>query len=110
MLPNILDSLIRRRGEDSAPLPEAEAPSAVPEMAADKSQARMAAIRETIDQIEIDLAAMIRDVQHASDAVRGTRTTADVLVEFTALDADAESALHERLSAIRADKPHLVLG
>ena len=40
----------------------------------------MAAIRETIDLIETDLAAMIRDVQRAADAVRGgTRATADVL-------------------------------
>ena len=46
----------------------------------DQSQARMAAIRETIDLIEVDLAAMIRDVQRASDAVRGgTRATADLL-------------------------------
>ena len=42
----------------------------------DQSQARLAAIRETIDLIEIDLAAMIRDVQRAADAVRGgTRAT-----------------------------------
>ncbi len=40
----------------------------------------MAAIRETIDLIETDLAAMIRDVQRAADTVRGgTRATADVL-------------------------------
>ena len=80
MLPNIFDFLARRGEEDSAALPEAEAPSAVPEIADDESQARMAAIRETIDLIETDLAAMIRDVQRASDAVRGgTCTTADVL-------------------------------
>ena len=78
MLPNILDFLSRRR-EDEA-LPATEAPSAIPESAVDESQARMAAIRETIDLIETDLAAMIRDVRRASDAVRGgTRATADVL-------------------------------
>src|SRR5687768_14680617 len=80
MLPNILDFLTRRRDDDSAALPLTDAPSAAPETAADDPQARMAAIRETIDLIEIDLAAMIRDVQRASDAVRGgTRATSDLL-------------------------------
>src|SRR6185503_3772629 len=60
--------------------PLTDAPSAAPEAAADDPQARMAAIRETIDLIETDLAAMIRDVQRAADAVRGgTRDTAEVL-------------------------------
>src|SRR2546423_1716715 len=80
MLPNILDLLTRRRADESAALLPAEAPSFVPEPAVDQSQGRMVAIRETIDLIETDLAAMIRDVQRASDAVRtGTRRTADVL-------------------------------
>ena len=79
MLPNILNFLTRR-DEESALLPATEAPSSVPEPAIEESQSRPAAIRETIDLIETDLAAMIRDVQRASDAVRGgTRTTADVL-------------------------------
>ena len=40
----------------------------------------MVAIRETIDLIETDLAAMIRDVQRSADAVRGgTRSIADIL-------------------------------
>ena len=52
----------------------------MPDAGSDESQTRMAAIRETIDLIEIDLAAMIRDVLRASDAVRGgTRATAEVL-------------------------------
>src|SRR4051794_17245626 len=79
MLPNIRDLLTRHRDE-SATLPATEAPTFVPEPSVDESQVRMAAIRETIDLIETDLAAMIRDVQRASDAVRGgTRATADVL-------------------------------
>ena len=68
------------RGDGTQALPAVEAPSAVPEASIDQSQARMAAIRESIDLIEVDLAAMIRDVQRASDAVRGgTRATADML-------------------------------
>jgi methyl-accepting chemotaxis protein len=68
------------RGDDTQALPAVEAPPAVPEASIDQSQARMAAIRESIDLIEVDLAAMIRDVQRASDAVRGgTRATADML-------------------------------
>jgi methyl-accepting chemotaxis protein len=42
-----------------------------PPAAAEGSETRLAAIRETIDLIEVDLAAMIRDVQRAADAVRG---------------------------------------
>src|SRR5436190_18970957 len=77
MLPKILDIFARR---EAAPLPEAVAPSTIPEFEIDESQTRLAAIRETIDLIETELAAMIRDVQRAADAVRGgTRATADVL-------------------------------
>src|SRR5436190_13900699 len=77
MLPKILDIFARR---EAAPLPEAVAPSTIPEFEIDQSQTHLAAIRETIDLIETDLAAMIRDVQRASDAVRGgTRTTSEVL-------------------------------
>jgi len=85
MLPNILDFLSRRgdtraSAHEGAAPPAVAAPSAIPEEAADQSQARMATIRESIDLIEIDLATMIRDVQRASDAVRGgTRATADLL-------------------------------
>jgi methyl-accepting chemotaxis protein len=79
MLANVLGFLTRAR-EPEATLPAVEAPSAVPEIEADLAQSRLAAIRETIDLIETDLAAMIRDVQRASDAVRaGTRTSAQVL-------------------------------
>jgi methyl-accepting chemotaxis protein len=61
-------------------LPATEAPSAIPDPEADASHSRIAAIRETVDLIETDLAAMIRDVQRAADAVRGgTRATAGVL-------------------------------
>src|SRR2546423_13901806 len=77
MLPKILDMFGRREADT---LPAIEAPSAMPELESDESQTRLAAIRETIDLIETDLAAMIRDVRRASDAVRGgTRATADVL-------------------------------
>jgi len=81
MLPNILDFLTRRRdAEDGTVLPAADAPSTMPDMDVDESRTRLSAIRETIDLIETDLAAMIRDVQRAADAVRGgTRATSDVL-------------------------------
>lgn len=83
MLQAILTRLSRR--DEDAALPAVEAPSAIPEEAADQSQARLAAIRETIDLIEVDLAAMIRDVQRASDAVRGgTRASADMLAAIHA--------------------------
>jgi methyl-accepting chemotaxis protein len=78
MLPKILDMFTGRREAEA--LPAIEAPPAMPELETDESQTRLAAIRETIDLIETDLAAMIRDVQRAADAVRGgTRATADVL-------------------------------
>src|ERR1043166_2423518 len=78
MLPNFLDFLSGRREEQV--LPAAEAPSAVPDSLPEESQSRMAAIRETIDLIQPDPAAMIRDVQRAADAVRGgTRTTSEDL-------------------------------
>ena len=81
MLPNILDFLTRRRETEYSILSTADAPPAAPdEMDADDAQANLSAIRETIDLIETDLAAMIRDVQRAADAVRGgTRTTSEVL-------------------------------
>src|ERR1044071_9853769 len=78
MLQAILTRLSRRDAE--AALPAVEAPSAIPAGTVDQSQARLAAIRETIDLIEVDLAAMIRDVQRASNAVRaGTGATAGLL-------------------------------
>ena len=78
MLQALLTKLSRHDAD--ATLPAVEAPPAAPDEAIDQSQARLAAIRETIDLIEVDLAAMIRDVQRASDAVRGgTRATADML-------------------------------
>src|SRR4051794_13905528 len=77
MLPKIVDIFARR---ETAALPVAEAPPAVPEIAAVETGTPLAAVRETIDLIETDLAAMIRDVQRAADAVRGgTRETAEVL-------------------------------
>ncbi|MEJ0076086.1 MAG: methyl-accepting chemotaxis protein [Alphaproteobacteria bacterium] len=77
MLPKIMDIFARR---EAVALPAVEAPPAVPEIAADEPGTRLAAIRETIDLIETDLAAMIRDVQRAADAVRGgTRETSEVL-------------------------------
>jgi methyl-accepting chemotaxis protein len=80
MLPKILDVFARR---EAGPLPETEAPPAAPEIAVDDSATRLTAIRETIDLIETDLAAMIRDVQRAADAVRGgTRETSEVLASI----------------------------
>src|ERR1044072_3556042 len=77
MLHAILTRFSRRDADAALAV---EAPSPVPDETIDQSQARLAAIRETIDLIEVDLAAMIRDVQCASDAVRGgTRATADML-------------------------------
>jgi len=67
MLPKILNAYARR---EAGPLPETEAPPAAPEIAIDDSATRLTAIRETIDLIETDLAAMIRDVQRAADAYR----------------------------------------
>jgi methyl-accepting chemotaxis protein len=80
MLANVLGLLSRTRESEPA-VPAVAAPPTAPEPESDLAQARLAAIRETIDLIETDLAAMIRDVQRASDAVRsGTRTSAEVLV------------------------------
>jgi methyl-accepting chemotaxis protein len=77
MLPKIMDIFARR---ETAALPVAEAPPAVPEIAVVETGTPLAAVRETINLIETDLAAMIRDVQRAADAVRGgTRETAEVL-------------------------------
>ena len=77
MLPKILD-IFARTG--AAQLPETDAPPAAPDISVDESNVRLAAIRETIDLLETDLAAMIRDVQRAADAVRGgTRETSEVL-------------------------------
>jgi methyl-accepting chemotaxis protein len=79
MLQNFLAKFAPRPDADK-PLPLLEAPPAAPEAAIEESQGRLAAIRETIDLIETDLAAMIRDVQRASDAVRGgTRASAELL-------------------------------
>jgi methyl-accepting chemotaxis protein len=80
MLANVLGFLVPSRESPEPPLPAVEAPMTVPQIEADLAQSRLAGIRETIDLIETDLAAMIRDVQSASDAVRaGTRTSAEVL-------------------------------
>src|SRR6266700_4098520 len=78
MMPRVLDLL---RGRDAAvALPVAASPSTAPDAGSDATQTRMVAIRETIDLIETDLAAMIRDVLRASDAVRaGTRDSAEIL-------------------------------
>src|ERR1051325_1811816 len=77
MLPKIINIFAPR---ETAALPEAEAPPAAPQIVADDPGTRLSAIRETIDLIETDLAAMMRDVQRAADAVRGgTRETAQVL-------------------------------
>jgi methyl-accepting chemotaxis protein len=77
MLPKILDIFAR---PEAVQLPEADAPPAAADLPAEDSTTRLAAIRETIDLIETDLAAMIRDVQRAADAVRGgTRETSEVL-------------------------------
>src|SRR5262249_3362685 len=78
MLPKALKSFARRDASEN--LPAVEAPTTAPEAPVDQSLGRLAAIRETIDLIEVDLAAMIRDVHRAADAVRGgTRASADML-------------------------------
>jgi methyl-accepting chemotaxis protein len=70
----------RLRSRDTALLPEIETPPTAPETGSETAQTKMVAIRETIDLIEVDLAAMIRDVLRASDAVRaGTRESAGIL-------------------------------
>jgi methyl-accepting chemotaxis protein len=76
MMPRVLELL---RGRDAAvALPVAASPPTAPD--AEPLQTKMVAIRETIDLIETDLAAMIRDVLRASDAVRsGTRESAGIL-------------------------------
>ena len=78
MMPRVLDLL---RGRDAAvALPLAASPPTAPDAGSDTTQTKMVAIRETIDLIETDLAAMIRDVLRASDAVRsGTRQSAEIL-------------------------------
>jgi methyl-accepting chemotaxis protein len=78
MMPRVLDLL---RGRDTAAaLPVVDSLPTTPDAGSDAAQTRMVAIRETIDLIETDLAAMIRDVLRASDAVRGgTRDTAAIL-------------------------------
>lgn len=75
----VLNALTRfTRSDAPEALPAVAAPAIGP--AIDQSQARLAAIRETIDLIEVDLAAMIRAVHRATDAVRaGTRASADML-------------------------------
>jgi methyl-accepting chemotaxis protein len=78
MLPKLLDMFAIRREAEA--LPATVAPPAAPDLEDESSRSPMTAIRESIDLIETDLAAMIRDVQHAADAVRGgTRATAEVL-------------------------------
>src|SRR5262245_60110170 len=79
MLGKLREWLPREQKADQAELLGAEAPCPAPPAAAG-SETRLAAIRETIDLIEVDLAAMIRDVQCAADAVRGgARTGAETL-------------------------------
>ena len=78
MLPRVLTKVTRRDADE--PVPAVAAPAIVPDASIDQSQARLVAIRETIDLIEVDLAAMIRDVHRAADAVRsGTRASAEML-------------------------------
>src|SRR3954470_20082294 len=78
MIPRVLD-LLRGRDAGTA-LPLAVSPSTAPDADVDAVQTRMVAIRETVDLIETDLAAMIRDVLRACDAVHaGTRETSDTV-------------------------------
>src|SRR3954470_14097058 len=78
MIPRVLD-LLRGRDAGTA-LPLAVSPSTAPDADVDAVQTRMVAIRETVDLIETDLAAMIRDVLRACDAVHaGTRETFDTV-------------------------------
>jgi methyl-accepting chemotaxis protein len=78
MLQKLREWVPHRATVDGPVLPAVEAPASAPQDAPDG--ARLAAIRETIDLIEVDLAAMIKDVQRAADAVRGeTRTSTETL-------------------------------
>ena len=79
MLQKLREWVPHRATVDGPELPAVAAPACAPDTA-DGSPAHLAAIRETIDLIEVDLAAMIKDVQRAADAVRGeTRTSAETL-------------------------------
>src|SRR6266508_5431925 len=66
MLSNALELLGRRRSQATPQTP----PAADAPLAPDGPPPDLAGTRETIDLIETDLAAMIRDVQCASDSVR----------------------------------------
>src|SRR5258708_37546584 len=78
MIPSLMTRL--RSRDTAATLPVIESLPIAPDAGSEPLQTKMVAIRETIDLIEIDLAAMIRDVLRASDAVRGgTRDTAAIL-------------------------------
>jgi methyl-accepting chemotaxis protein len=62
--------LLTRRNRGETDVPPVTAPSSVPEPAqAAAGTAALGAMRETIDLLEADLSAMIRDVQGACDAV-----------------------------------------
>ena len=65
---------------DASALPEAPAsPIQIPEAAA----ATAASVRETIDLLELDLSAMIRDVAQAAEAVHsGTSASAQALASI----------------------------
>jgi len=79
MLQKLREWVPHRATVDGPELSAVAAPASAPEIA-HGSPAHLAAIRETIDLIEVDLAAMIKDVQRAADAVRGeTRTSAETL-------------------------------
>jgi methyl-accepting chemotaxis protein len=84
MLPRVLTKFTRRDADEAVQAAAATQAVATvplaPEASTDQADARLVAIRETIDLIEIDLAAMIRDVHRAADAVRsGTCASAEML-------------------------------
>ncbi|MGA2126091.1 MAG: methyl-accepting chemotaxis protein [Xanthobacteraceae bacterium] len=87
-----------RKPEVAPDEPVAGSPPLVADIAADRAQSAGSfdAIRENIDLLEADLAAMIRDVQGACEAVRrGTQSSTDAL--------GAIRARSEQLSALSQD-------
>ena len=82
---------------DSANIPAAPVAETDPEK---DYRARVAAIRETIDMLEADLSAMIRDVHRTSDAVRaGIQSSSQAL---TSIRENSET-LAEKTTGVKDD-------
>ncbi len=78
--------------------------SSVRPAAGDTQRARAEAIRETIDLLEADLSAMIRDVHRTSEAVRiGIQSSSKALVAIR----QHSGALADRTTSVKEDAVHL---